>query len=260
MSAAPNAQSPIAGSLAREARQFLFSTRHAILSTHSIKYADYPFGSVAPFVCNHQAEPIILISTIAEHTKNIVQNPKVSLLVFSGAEDLQANARLTLMGEAIACDKHDPDLRARYLRYLPQAETYFDMHDFHFYRIRVDYVRYIAGFGRMGWLEGEALNQGLADTALSAHEAGIIEHMNADHADSLRLYCQHVHQVTADRAEMIGMDAEGFDVAYQTTDQSTNQQGVLRFEFAKLGTEHPVLNAQDARKALVALSKTCKVD
>lgn len=244
----------MSAALAREARQFLFGTRHAMLSTHAIKYPGYPFGSVAPFVCNQQAEPVILISTIAEHTKNILQNPKVSLLVFSGADDLQANARLTLMGEAIACDKHDPDLRARYLRYLPQAETYFDMHDFHFYRIRVDHVRYIAGFGRMGWFDGEALNQGLTDSTLAAQEYGIIEHMNVDHADSLRLYCQHVHQLTVDEASMTGMDAEGFDVAYRRGDQ----HGLLRFDFAQLGSPEPVLNAQDARKALVALSHACK--
>lgn len=245
MSAAPTPKS-----LAREARQFLFSTRHAILSTHSMKYPGFPFGSVAPFVCNQQAEPVILISTIAEHTKNILENAKVSLLVFSGAEDLQANARLTLMGEAIPCDKHDADLRARYLRYLPQAASYFDMHDFHFYRIQVEHVRYIAGFGRMGWFEGSALNEGLGDSMLAAQEAGIVAHMNEDHKDSLLQYCEHVHDITADHAEMIGLDAEGFDVQYH---QGEETQGLLRFAF-----EQPVLNAMDARKALVALSQACK--
>ncbi len=240
----------MSAALPREARQFLLSTRHAILSTHSVKYPEYPFGSVAPFVCTQQAEPVILISDIAEHTKNIQQHPKVSLLVFSGAEDLQANARLTLMGEAIACDKHDADLRARYLRYLPQAASYFDMHDFNFYRIRIDHVRYIAGFGRMGWFEGNALNAELADTALAEHEAGILAHMNADHQDSLLQYCQHIHQVTADNAEMIGIDADGFDVRFH---QGEETQGQLRFAF-----DQPVLNAQDARKALVALSQACK--
>ena len=175
----------MSAALAREARQFLFSTRHAVLSTHSMKYPGYPFGSVAPFVCNQQAEPVILISSIAEHTKNILDNPKVSLLVFSGADDLQASARLTLMGEALPCDKQDEDLRTRYLRYLPQAVTYFDMHDFHFYRIRIEQVRYIAGFGRMGWFEGNALNAGLADSMLASQEGGIVAHMNQDHKDSL---------------------------------------------------------------------------
>lgn len=236
--------------LAREARQFLLSTRHAILSTFSVKYPDYPFGSVAPFVCNHQAEPILLISTLAEHTKNMLEHPKVSLLVFSGAEDLQANARLTLMGEAVACDKQDVALRARYLRYLPQASTYFDMHDFSFYRIKIEHARYIAGFGRMGWFEGEALNQDLTHASLAEQEAGILSHMNADHQHNLLQYCRHVHRVHADNAEMIGIDAEGFDVRYH---QGEEVEGLLRFQF-----ETPVTDAQSARVALVAMAKACQ--
>lgn len=240
----------MSAALAHEARQFLFSTRNAILSTHSMKYPGFPFGSVAPFVCNQQAEPIILISAIAEHTKNILENPKVSLLVFSGADDLQANARLTVMGEAIHCDKQDEDLRARYLRYLPQAAGYFDMHDFHFYRVQIEQVRYIAGFGRMGWFEGTSLNEGLAESMLATQEGGIVAHMNDDHKDSLLQYCQHVHGVTADHAEMVGLDADGFDVKFH---QGEETEGLLRFKF-----EQPVLNAMDARKALVALSQACK--
>lgn len=240
----------MSAALAHEARQFLFSTRHAILSTHSMKYPGFPFGSVAPFVCNQLAEPVLLISTIAEHTKNILENAKVSLLVFSGADDLQANARLTLMGEALHCDKLDGDLRARYLRYLPQAAGYFDMHDFHFYRIHIEQVRYIAGFGRMGWFEGDALNADLAESMLAAQEGGIVTHMNEDHKDSLLQYCQHVHNIQADHAEMIGIDAEGFDVRYH---QGEETQGLLRFAF-----QEPVRNAMDARKALVRLSQACK--
>ena len=124
-------------SLASEARQFLRATRSGVLSTFSSKFAGYPFGSVAPFVLDHSGQPIVLISTIAEHTKNIIANPKISLLVFDGTEDLQASARLTLIGEAKQIDKDDENLRARYLRYFPQAAGYFDMHDFNFYRIEI---------------------------------------------------------------------------------------------------------------------------
>ncbi|MEQ1488510.1 MAG: pyridoxamine 5'-phosphate oxidase family protein, partial [Methylotenera sp.] len=137
--------------LAKEALQFLRTTQSGVLSTFSAKFVGYPFGSVAPFILDHSGQPIILISTIAEHTQNIIANPKVSLLVFAGADDLQANARLTLIGEAVQIDKEDSHLRARYLRYFPQAESYFDMHDFSFYRIQIAQVRYIAGFGKMGW-------------------------------------------------------------------------------------------------------------
>ena len=234
--------------LHNEARQFLRSTRTAILSTHSAKFEGFPFGSVAPFVLDHQCQPIILISNIAEHTKNIAANPKVSLLVFAGAEDLQANARLTLLGTAHALNKdEDANLRARYLRYLPQASGYFDMHDFAFYRIQIETCRYIAGFGKMGWLSGDDLMTGMpADNVLAAQETHIIDHMNTDHADSLIAYCKHVHGVEATQATMLGIDCDGFDVAATVNAQNIN----LRFEFAT-----PIHDAQSARAALVNLSK-----
>ncbi|MEI2615688.1 MAG: DUF2470 domain-containing protein [Methylotenera sp.] len=235
--------------LANEALQFLRSTRSGVLSTFSAKYAGYPFGSVAPFVLDHSGQPVILISTIAEHTHNIVANPKVSLLVFAGDDDLQANARLTLIGEAKLIDKQDVDLRARYLRYLPQAASYFDMHDFNFYRIEIAHIRYIAGFGRMGWIDGTELThtQPLASSVLATQEASIIEHMNTDHVHSLVAYCKHFHQIEATHAQMLGIDRDGFDV--KVTDAQHNTQ-VLRFHF-----NQPIEDAQSARVALVAMSK-----
>jgi len=239
--------------LTTEARQFLRGTQSGILSTFSAKFGGYPFGSVAPFVLGHDCQPIILISKIAEHTKNIAGNPKVSLLVFAGAEDLQANARLTLLGEAIKIDKNDANLRARYLRYIPQAAGYFDMHDFSFYRIEIQQIRYIGGFGKMSWIGGEEF---LADTIASApnelapQEAGIIEHMNADHADSMKLYCKHFHSIEPNHVEMLGIDSDGFDVK-ATNDKVASR--TLRFNF-----EQPIHDALSARAALVAMSKVAR--
>lgn len=235
--------------LSTEARKFLRSTRSGLLSTHSIRHEGYPFGSVAPFVLDHNCQPILLISSIAEHTKNIQSNPKVSLLVFAGAEDLQANARLTLLGEATEIDKKgDADLRARYLRYLPEAASYFEMHDFSFYRIHIRQARYIGGFGKMSWLADIDLLSEItkADSILATQETAIIEHMNADHAENLRSYCRHYHQINADHAQMLGIDVDGFDVRAHIGDAST----LLRFDF-----EQPVYDAQAARTALVAMAK-----
>lgn len=239
--------------LATEARKFLRSTQRGILSTHSLKFDGYPFGSVAPFVLNHALEPVILISEIAEHTKNINANPKVSLLLLAGDEDLQANARLTMMGEAIKIDKADKDLNARYLRYQPQAASYFAMHDFSFYRIQITHMRYIAGFGRMGWLEGSNMQSELPEqhTQLAGLEASMLEHMNTDHANSIIAYCRHFHGVEATRAEILGIDADGFDVSASLPAAAAIR---LRFEF-----EQTIYDAQSARQAFIQLSKMASV-
>lgn len=230
-------------SLADEARLFLRSTQSAILSTNSTKLPGYPYGSVAPFILDHDGQPLMLISTIAEHTKNIIADCKVSLLVFSGAEDLHANGRLTLLGEAEQTDKDDPLLRARYLRYFPSAAQYFEMHDFYFYRIQIEQARYIAGFGRMSWIDGAELKS--ERTPLIAQEAGIIEHMNTDHQENMKAYCQHFYGVDTMTIEMLGIDSDGFDLR---TDKE-----ILRFNF-----EQPIHDASSARAALVAMAKACR--
>lgn len=237
-------------SLSIEARQFLRSTRSGILSTHSAKFDGYPFGSVAPFVLDHDGQPVILISSIAEHTKNIIANPKVSLLAFGGDDDLQANARLTLLGEATQINKEDAFLRARYLRYFPQAASYFDMHDFAFYRIQVQQARYIGGFGKMNWMSSNALLTNIApDSPLASKETAIIEHMNTDHEDSLISYCKHFHEVEATHAQMLGIDCDGFDI----TAMVNNQPIILRINF-----EQQIHDAQSARVALVGISKVAR--
>lgn len=230
--------------LTLEAQQFLFSTHKGILSTHSSKFEGYPFGSVAPFVLNHQGMPTILISSIAEHTKNIIQNSKVSLVVFENEEDLQANARLTLLANAEQTDKNNDLMRQRYLRYLPQAEQYFDMHDFSFYTLHITHARYIAGFGKMGWIEGGSMQ--LPSNPLFIEEPGILAHMNEDHVQNLKAYCQHFNQVQANTVEMIGIDSLGFDVR-------VDGEQLLRFQF-----DASISNAQEARVALVAMAKACK--
>lgn len=228
---------------AAEARQFLSSTHSGVLSTISARLGGYPFGSIAPFVLDHDGNPLILISTIAEHTKNIQADARVSLIAFDPATaDMQAGARLTVIGKAIQTDK-DERLRARYLRYFPQAEGYFGMHDFLFHRIEMEQARFIGGFGKIHWIAGDELRA--PPHRLATEEAAILDHMNADHAENLRAYCRHVHGVEAAQAAMIGIDTAGFDVRADGK--------LLRFAF-----DTPVTDAQEARQALVALAKACR--
>lgn len=227
-----------------EAQQFLFGAQKGVLSTHSVKFEGYPFGSVTPYVLNHQGMPVILISSIAEHTKNIIQNANISLMVFNNEDDLQANARLTLLAKAEQTDKDNALMRARYLRYMPQAESYFSAHDFSFYTLHITHGRYIAGFGKMGWIEGDDFQ--IPTNPLFTEESTILDHMNQDHSENLTAYCQHYHQVEAQQAKMVGIDSLGFDVR-------TGAAQTLRFNF-----EQPISNAQEARAALVAMAKTCR--
>lgn len=225
-----------------EARRFTRAQHSGVLSTISQRVEGFPFGSVAPFVLDHAGCPVILISTLAEHTKNVDADPRVSLIVQPYSPDMQVTGRATLLGRAEKlADK--TELGPRYLRFHPQAESYFAMHDFSFYRITPVRVRWIGGFGRIHWVEPD--NYLLAPSPLAEQETGILEHMNKDHGENLRAYCRHVHGIEPEQVEMIGIDPDGFDVRADGNP--------LRFEF-----EAAVNDAQGARQALVALAQAAR--
>jgi hypothetical protein len=186
--------------------------------------------------------PVILISTLAEHTKNLAADPRVSLIVQPYSPDMQVAGRVTILGKAERlADKSE--LGPRYLRFHPQAEDYFAMHDFSFYRIEPVRIRYIGGFGRIHWVE--PTDYLLSPAPLAAQEDDILAHMNADHAENLRAYCRHTHGIEAERAEMVGIDPDGFDIRADGN--------LLRFSF-----DTPIADAQAARQALVALAKAAR--
>lgn len=228
--------------LGAEARRFARGQTHAVLSTLSLRIEGYPFGSVAPYVLDHGGRPVILISDLAEHTRNLVADPRCSLIVQPFSADMQATGRVTIVGRAERLADKDA-LGPRYLRHHPQAEGYFAMHDFAFWRIEPVRIRYIGGFGKIHWIETESYL--MPEGPLAAQETDILAHMNADHMHNLVAYCRHVHGVEVERAEMIGIDPDGFDVRAAGR--------MLRFDFPT-----PVTDAADARAALVELARLCR--
>jgi putative heme iron utilization protein len=228
--------------LGAEARRFVRAHPHGVLATLSKRLDGYPFGSITPFVADHTGAPVILISTLAEHAKNIEADSRVSLIVHPCADDMQAAGRVTIIGRAIRLPEKSA-LGPRYLRYVPNAEQYFGMHDFLFYRIEPTAIRFIGGFGKISWVEPASYSA--SPNQLADIENGILQHMNTDHADTLRDYCRHFRGQEAGKAEMIGVDCDGFDV------RADGQK--LRFEFAE-----PVLDAEGARAALVKLAQEAR--
>ena len=229
---------------AQEARLMLRAHRYGVLSTLSKKFDGYPFGSITPYLADHDGSLLILISTLAEHTKNILHDPRVSLITHDQRDPhIQTQGRVTVVGNA-APEPDREQAGLRYLRYFPEARTYFAMHDFSFYRVRPVAIRYIGGFGRIHWVDME--NYAVQPYPLIEQESGVVAHMNSDHQDALRDYCRHFHQCAALDVAMLGIDLDGFDVRADGK--------VLRFDFAQ-----PVTDALQARTALVEMARAAKM-
>src|SRR5215469_8969770 len=189
-----------------DARTLLLQESFGVLSTVSIDVPGYPFGSVAPYCTDRNCRPIIYISQIAQHTKNILADSRVSLTVVekTEADDVQARGRITFIADAHQVERGDDDVRERYFRYFPSARQYDNTHDFEFFRLELVRIRFIGGFGRIFWIEPSGFMT--ANPFSRSEENRIIHHMNKDHSDALSRY------VGGGTGEMAGIDGEGCDV------------------------------------------------
>jgi len=199
---------------AERARTLVHLGLTGTLATHSRRASGYPFGSVAPYGLDAQGRPTLLISTMAMHTQNLIADPHASLLVTQPGwtEDPLAGGRVTLVGDVAKIGGEDvAAVRADYLERHENARHWVDFDDFAFYRMEIRELYYVAGFGAMGWVEADGYGAAEPDPLASSAQA-IIEHMNADHADALRLFCQVFAGIEADEATMTSVDRMGFRV------------------------------------------------
>jgi putative heme iron utilization protein len=215
----------------------------------SLEPAGYPYGSLANYALDEDNAPLFLISDLAEHTANLKADPKSSLLIAETDPDQNplARGRVTLLGTT---RRVDPDgVRERYLARLPKARYYVDFKDFHFYRLEVEAVRFIGGFGRMSWVEAGAWRQACPDPVVPI-AAGILEHMNEDHREAMVLLCKHLGGVEdVASADMTEVDRYGFEM------QATTPDGP---RLVRLGFPQALASPDDVRPAMVAMVRQAR--
>jgi heme oxygenase (biliverdin-IX-beta and delta-forming) len=231
---------------AERARTLLHLSRVGTLATHSRKRPGFPFGSLMPFAMDAKGRPLFLISTMAMHTQNLLQDGRASLLVTQAeAEgDPLGAARVTLVGNVAAITEEErPESRRLYLERHENSKYWVDFDDFAFFAMDVVDVYYVGGFGVMGWVAateyGTAQTDPLADAA-----AGILEHMNADHGEALILLARVFAGIDSREAHMTAVDRLGFHVRMKTA------EGIKGARIAFLGE---VKSAMETRKMLVEM-------
>jgi heme iron utilization protein len=130
------------------------------LATHTRDPQGFPYPTLLPFATDARHRPVILVSRLAEHTRNLQDDPRAGFLVAQTmGDDVLSAPRMTLIGRfAPSDDGADSALARRYLRYHPDAARYLALGDFTFWTLQVERLRYIGGFGAMGWLDGTDLD------------------------------------------------------------------------------------------------------
>jgi putative heme iron utilization protein len=200
----------------------------------------WPYASLVLVAVDHDLSPLLMISDLAEHSKAIAADPRVSLL-FDGTAGLAqplTGPRVTLMGRAARTD--DPRLKQRFLRHHPDAALYAGFADFHVYRVSLERTHLVGGFGKIRWIAPGELLAVPPLAALAESEEGIVAHMTQDHADAVQLYAARLLNLPGTGWTMTGIDAEGIDLR-------------LAGAVARLPFETPMTAAVQARPILVSL-------
>src|SRR6185436_4227116 len=161
---------------------------------------------------DHDLSPILLLSDLAEHSKAIATDPRVSLL-FDGTGGLAqplTGPRVTLLGRAIKTG--DERLKQRFLRHHPDAGMYAGFGDFNVYKVALERTHLVGGFGKIRWIAPAELLAVPPLPELAESEAGIVSQMNEDHADAVQLYATRLLGRAGAAWTMVGIDRDGLDL------------------------------------------------
>jgi len=240
---APSVPEP---TFAERARTLAYLGRTGTLATLSRRHPGHPFASVMPYALDDAGRPLFLISNMAMHTQNLEADPRASLLVTQPdwTGDPLAAGRLTLMGEARRVPDADAaSARDRYLARHERARYWADFEDFGLWRLEIADLYFVGGFAAMDWVTAAdyaaAPPDPLADAA-----AGIVEHMNRDHADALVAYARHFGGEPADEATMVAVDRLGFKLRLRSGQ---------RLSSARIAFPREVTTAAQGREVLIAM-------
>jgi len=233
-------------SYAERARTLMHRNRIGSLSTLSRRHPGWPFGSVMPYGLDERGRPIFLISTMAMHTQNLLQDPRASLLVAQSevSGDPLGAPRVTLMGKVLKIPGEElKQARELYLARYENARYWVDFEDFAFYRMEVVDIYFVGGFAVMGWMTAEEYSRAEVDP-LADVASEILRHMNRDHADALLLLARTFGGIDAQEATMTAVDRLGFHVRLKTGD---------RLQGLRIGFIRQVRTPQEARAVLVEM-------
>lgn len=232
---------------AARARRLLRSADRATLST---LLADdrTPYGSFVLISTDHAGHPILLLSDLAQHTKNLGVDSAASVLIdgTAGLVDPLSGPRATIMGRIEPCAEEA--IQARFLARHPKAADYAGFEDFNTYRLVVGQVHLVAGFGAIDRIPAsEFLFDNSAASALADSEQDIVNHMNNDHTEALQRYAAVLLGRRGTGWLMTGIDPEGIDLRHGG-------------EIARLTFPEPVLDPDSARVALAALARRARAE
>jgi len=234
-----------------DVRSLFAREQSAVLCSAHAGLAGWPYGSIVPYAMSSNGDLVVFLSDIAEHTRNLLRDPRAT--VFLADPDARAapqgGARHAMLVRATRPEgAAAAAAEACYFARFPEAEAMRDAHGFAAWVLEVERIRWIAGFGAMGWID-RASWSGEPDP-LAGHAADIVAHMNADHADAMALMVAFQFGIEGAAVSAVGVDRGGLEVEVARGD---GRKRALRLPFAA-----PANTPDEARQQIVAMVRQAR--
>ena len=232
---------------AADARALMRRARAAMLST-ALKSGDgWPYGSLVSVAFDSDLSPLMLFSTLSDHTRNLAADPRASLLFeeTSRLKNPQTGPRVSVLGKITKTS--DERHQRRFLALHPEAARYAGFGDFGFFRMKIERVHFVGGFAKAVWFKSpDIVADKKAAAAVAKAEPGVLAHMNTDHSDAVDHYANALLGRAGGGWRMTGIDPDGLDIR-------------LGGRTARLEFDQPLKNRKAIREELVRLARLEKL-
>lgn len=238
MNERPAGENP--GANATEIRALLRRSRCGALATALAADDGRPYVSLVTAGWDHDLSPILLLSQLADHTRNLLREPRACLLIEEASRNAnpQTGPRVSLAGRILADGQ--PRLRRRFLARHPGAAVYADFADFSVFRMAVERAHYVGGFGRAAWIEATALAPAGDIAAIAAAEVEVIAEINEQYPAAIDAMIARRLQNAGSGWQVAGIDPDGCDL---------QRHGVV----ARIAFAEPAVDSASLRQQLLAL-------
>lgn len=248
---APLARNGTRRTPSEEARTLVHATTSGTLATLSDDGT--PWASLVTYGLLEDGSPVLCLSTLAEHGRNLEERDQASLMVSDPVHrgEVLAGGRVTLAGRAVRPEDHELGGKAReaHLAAVPSAEMYLDFNDFSLWVLAVERVRWVGGYGRMDSASAADYAAASPDPVHPSAPAAV-DHLNEDHADNLLEMARALGgREDAESARCAGIDRYGLDLTLETPDG----MAATRIDFLD-----PVESPDGLREATVLLAKAAR--
>ncbi|HEX6388458.1 MAG TPA: DUF2470 domain-containing protein, partial [Solirubrobacteraceae bacterium] len=235
---------------AEEARTLVSSMTVGYLAT--VGEGGDPWCSLVTYGPTADGDPVLLVSTMAEHGRNLAADPRASLAINdpSAPGDPLDRPRITLAGRVVAPQGDDAEAALdAHVAAIPGARLYAGWDDFSLWVLEVQRVRWVGGFARMDTVSPEEYRAAEPDPTQPI-AAKAVEHLNKSHTDGLLAIARELAGARgAVSAVCTGIDRYGIDLSCT----GAGQAAAARVEF-----DAPLTKAADVRPATVELAQRAR--